>query len=46
VKIGAASPGSGFVEIRDGLAEGDRVIVTAITAAQVGQKVLVRSEAA
>jgi membrane fusion protein, multidrug efflux system len=45
VKVGAASPGSSFVEVRDGLAEGDRVIVTAITAAQVGQKVLVRADA-
>jgi membrane fusion protein (multidrug efflux system) len=46
VKVGAPSPGSSFVEIRDGLAEGDRVVVTEITAAQVGQRVLVRSESA
>lgn len=46
VKVGATTPGSTFVEIRAGLAAGDRVIVTEITAAQVGRKVLVRSEAA
>ena len=34
VKVGAAAPGSSFVEVRDGLAAGDRVIVTEITAAQ------------
>ncbi len=44
VKVGAASPGSSFVEVRAGLAAGDRVIVTEITAAQVGQRVLVRGE--
>jgi membrane fusion protein (multidrug efflux system) len=46
VKVGAAAPGSSFVEVREGLAAGDRVIVTEITNAQVGQKVLVRSESA
>lgn len=46
VRIGATAPGSSFIEVRDGLAEGDRVIVTEITAAQVGQRVLVRSESA
>lgn len=46
VKVGAASPGSSFVEVRAGLSAGDRVIVTEITAAQVGQKVLVRAESA
>ena len=46
VKTGPAAPGSGFVEVRDGLAAGDRVIVTEITAAQVGQKVLVRADSA
>jgi RND family efflux transporter MFP subunit len=44
VKVGAAAPGGSFVEVREGLAAGDRVIVTEITAQQVGQKVLVRSE--
>jgi membrane fusion protein, multidrug efflux system len=43
VKLGAVAPGSSFVEVRDGLAAGDRVIVTDITAAQVGQPVLVRA---
>jgi multidrug efflux pump subunit AcrA (membrane-fusion protein) len=46
VKVGAAAPGATFVEVREGLAAGDRVIVTEITAAQVGQKVLVRTESA
>jgi len=46
VKVGAAAPGATFVEVREGLAAGDRVIVTEITAAQVGQKVLVRPESA
>jgi membrane fusion protein (multidrug efflux system) len=46
VKVGASAPGSSFVEVREGLAAGDRVIVTEITHAQVGQKVLVRSESA
>ncbi|HEY7639382.1 MAG TPA: efflux RND transporter periplasmic adaptor subunit [Steroidobacteraceae bacterium] len=46
VKVGAAGPGNTFVEVRGGLAAGDRVIVTEITAEQVGQKVLVRAEAA
>jgi RND family efflux transporter MFP subunit len=46
VKVGAATPGASFVEVREGLAAGDRVIVTEITAAQVGQKVLVRSDSA
>jgi membrane fusion protein (multidrug efflux system) len=46
VKVGAAAPGSTFVEVREGLAEGDRVIVTEITAAQVGQRVLVRADSA
>jgi len=32
--------------VREGLAAGDRVIVTEITAAQVGQKVLVRADSA
>jgi len=44
VKTGPAAPGSGFVEVRDGLAAGDRVIVTQITAEQVGQRVVVRSD--
>jgi membrane fusion protein, multidrug efflux system len=44
VKIGPAAPGSSFVEVRDGLAAGDRVIVTEITAEQVGQRVIVRSD--
>jgi RND family efflux transporter MFP subunit len=44
VKVGAAAPGGTFVEVRDGLAAGDRVIVTAITAEQVGQRVVVRSD--
>jgi hypothetical protein len=39
-------PGATFVEVREGLAAGERVIVTEITAAQVGQKVLVRSDSA
>jgi RND family efflux transporter MFP subunit len=46
VKIGPAAPGSSFVEVRDGLAAGDRVIVTQITAEQVGQRVVVRSSSA
>ena len=46
VKVGAAAPGGTFVEVRDGLAAGDRVIVTAITAEQVGQRVVVRSDSA
>jgi multidrug efflux pump subunit AcrA (membrane-fusion protein) len=46
VKVGVATPGSAYVEVRDGLAAGDRVIVTEITAEQVGQKVLVRNESA
>ena len=46
VKVGAAAPGATFVEVREGLAAGDRVIVTEITAAQVGQKVFVRPESA
>ncbi len=33
-----------FVEVREGLAAGDRVIVTEITAEQVGQNVIVRAE--
>jgi membrane fusion protein, multidrug efflux system len=45
VKVGAATPGATFVQVREGLAVGDRVIVTEITAAQVGQKVLVRADA-
>jgi membrane fusion protein, multidrug efflux system len=44
VKIGPAAPGSSFVEVRDGLAAGDRVIVTEITAEQVGQRVVVRGD--
>jgi membrane fusion protein, multidrug efflux system len=44
VKIGPAAPGGSFVEVRDGLAAGDRVIVTEITAEQVGQRVIVRSD--
>jgi membrane fusion protein, multidrug efflux system len=44
VKVGAAAPGGAFVEVRDGLAAGDRVIVTEITAEQVGQRVVVRSD--
>jgi RND family efflux transporter MFP subunit len=46
VKVGAASPGSTLVEVREGLAAGDRVIITEITAAQVGQRVLVRPASA
>jgi RND family efflux transporter MFP subunit len=46
VKTGPATPGAAFVEVRDGLAAGDRVIVTAITAEQVGQRVTVRSDSA
>jgi membrane fusion protein (multidrug efflux system) len=46
VKVGAVAPGGTFVEVREGLAAGDRVIVTEITAAQVGQKVLVRADSA
>jgi len=46
IKLGAAAPGGSFVEVRDGLAAGDRVIVAEITAAQLGQKVLVRPETA
>ena len=46
VKVGAGYPGATFVEVREGLAAGDRVIVTEITAAQVGQKVFVRPESA
>jgi multidrug efflux pump subunit AcrA (membrane-fusion protein) len=44
IKTGPAAPGGSFVEVRDGLAAGDRVIVTEITAEQVGQKVVVRNE--
>jgi RND family efflux transporter MFP subunit len=43
VKVGAAAPGGSFVEVREGLAAGDRVIVTEITSAQVGQNVVVRA---
>jgi len=46
VKVGAAAPGGSFVEVREGLTAGDRVIVTQITAEQVGQRVVVRAEAA
>lgn len=46
VKVGAAAPSGTFVEVRDGLVAGDRVIVTAITAEQVGQRVVVRSDSA
>ena len=46
IKTGPAAPGGSFVEVRDGLAAGDRVIVTEITAEQVGQKVVVRNEPA
>jgi RND family efflux transporter MFP subunit len=46
VKVGPSAPGGSFVEVRDGLAAGDRVIVTEIAAEQVGQKVLVRTETA
>jgi RND family efflux transporter MFP subunit len=46
VKVGAAAPGGVFVEVREGLAEGDRVIVTEITGSQVGKRVVVRAEAA
>jgi RND family efflux transporter MFP subunit len=46
VKVGATVPGATFVEVREGLAAGDRVIVTEITAGQVGQKVLVRADSA
>jgi RND family efflux transporter MFP subunit len=44
VKVGAAVPGATFVEVRDGLAAGDRVVVTAITPEQVGQRVTVRPD--
>jgi RND family efflux transporter MFP subunit len=44
VKVGAAAPGGTFVEVRDGLVAGERVIVTQITAEQVGQRVVVRSD--
>jgi membrane fusion protein, multidrug efflux system len=44
VKVGAAMPGSTFIEVREGLAAGDRVIVTEITAEQVGQRVIVRGD--
>jgi membrane fusion protein, multidrug efflux system len=46
VKVGAAAPGGTFVEVREGLAEGDRVIVTEITGSQIGKRVVVRAEAA
>jgi membrane fusion protein (multidrug efflux system) len=46
VKVGAAAPGGMFVEVREGLAAGDRVIVTTITAEQVGKRVIVRSASA
>lgn len=46
VKVGAAAPGATFVEVREGLTAGDRVIVTEITAQQVGKRVVVRAEAA
>ena len=46
VKVGAAAPGGTFVEVREGLTAGDRVIVTQITAEQVGKRVVVRAEAA
>jgi RND family efflux transporter MFP subunit len=46
VKVGAAAPGGIFVEVREGLAAGDRVIVTEITGSQVGKRVVVRAEAA
>jgi len=46
IKIGTAMPGSAFVEVREGLAAGDRVIVTEITAEQVGRRVIVRSDTA
>jgi membrane fusion protein, multidrug efflux system len=45
IKVGSSAPGSTFVEVRDGLAAGDRVIVTEITAEQVGQRVIVRTDA-
>jgi membrane fusion protein, multidrug efflux system len=45
IKLGPSAPGSTFVEVRDGLAAGDRVIVTEITAEQVGQRVVVRRDA-
>jgi membrane fusion protein, multidrug efflux system len=44
VTLGPSPQGSTFVEVRSGLAAGDRVIVTEITAVQVGQHVLVRSD--
>jgi RND family efflux transporter MFP subunit len=46
VKVGPAMPGSAFVEVRAGLAAGDSVIVTEITAEQVGQRVIVRGATA
>jgi membrane fusion protein (multidrug efflux system) len=46
VKVGAPAPGGTFVEVREGLTAGDRVIVTQITAEQVGKRVVVRAEAA
>ena len=44
IKTGPATPGGSFVEVRAGLAAGDRVIVTEITAEQVGQRVVVRGD--
>lgn len=44
VRVGATAPGSSLIEVREGLAAGDRVIVTEITAAQVGQRVVVRND--
>ena len=46
VKVGAPAPGGTFVEVREGLTAGDRVIVTQITAEQVGKRVVVRAGAA
>lgn len=46
VKVGSTAPGSTLIEVRDGLAAGDRVIVTEITGEQVGQHVVVRSGSA
>ena len=46
VTVGPPAPGGSFVQVREGLAAGDRVVVTEITAQQVGQPVVVRAEAA
>jgi membrane fusion protein, multidrug efflux system len=42
VTLGPTVEGSSYVEVRDGLADGDKVIVTDIAAAQVGRGAIVR----